>query len=606
MNPQFIKEFRALLFPWSVAVAAAILMPLANILNAVHVIEGGAFAGFILGLLTFVFFASLLAIGALPFGAEFQHRTFPLLLSQPIRRSLIWRHKLVAASLGIGLALVAFVLAGIMAEKAARALTKPEIAVSTPIAPTVELPTVPSVPGGMSREQAEMYQRRYGLRPGIVSTQQQSPLPPPRHDVISVWEICLAAAALLLPTLGSVSYWTLLARSTLGGMVFTAFSQLTGFGILAFVIERLGLSEMRVGIRDVSMQTAIFALAGLIYAAVFFGLSWRKFSRLEVSQLSPDTVGGSKSLTAQAFRVGWLRCRPTSSLLNLVRKEIQLQRPLFIIAGILLVLWVLAYIFILLQPSHTNFAEVIFALTIGFYIPLMSLLAGSVSLGEEKSLAIVGWHLTFPLSVWRQWWVKLAVGFGAWALLGFLLPLCLIRFGMAISSPRIFSEVEPEAWLAISLFMTAVYGLSFWAMTLFANTVRAIIGCLATVMMLCGVAAFAYWLLVEWVFPQPFVRTLLIYDSHWADVDGWILLGTSTVVLAFVQSLLQFRRLQTSVKTVVKYSCVLVVFVFVGTLGYFLLLPFTQFAPAIYLFLFMLLLMVIRRTVAPIANRAVP
>jgi hypothetical protein len=186
------------------------------------------------------------------------------------------------------------------------------------------------------------------------------------------------------------------------------------------------------------------------------------------------------------------------------------------------------------------------------------------------------------------------------------LPFCLIRLGMVISGPRIFNEVEPEAWLAISLFMTSVYALSFWAMTLFSNTVRAIIGCLATVMMLCGVAAFAYWLLVEWVFPQPFVRTLLIYDSHWADVDGWILLGTSTVVLAFVQSLLQFRRLQTSAKTVVKYSCALVVFVFVGTLGYFLLLPFTQFAPAIYLFLFMLLLMVIRRTVAPIANRAVP
>src|SRR6267142_2156549 len=596
MNLQVIKEFRALLFPWSVAMTTAILMPLANFLVTVRVAEGGAFVSFVLRLVVFVFYSSLLAIAASPFGTEFHYRTLPLLVSQPIPRSLIWRHKLIAASTGIAIALLPVVFASLLMHSETPAPTVSDVAVTTSITSTPE----PTPPAGLSPEQ-EVYQRRYGINRPVIHSPPAIPLTP---DVISASEILLTACALLLPTLCSVTFWTLLARSTLGGMVFTAFSQLLVFGILTFISERFGLANSRLGIRDISAQTPIFALAGIIYGGIFFLLSWRKFSRVDVSQLLPDTLAGSKSLTSQGLRLEWLRCRPASGFLNLVRKEIQLQKPLFIIAAILCVLWVLAYIFLLLQPSRKNFAEIVFALTIGFYIPLMSFLAGSVSLGEEKNLGIVGWHLTFPVSIWRQWAVKLAVGFAVWLLLGLLLPFSFTRVGLVLGGSRIFNELELESWFVISLFMTAVFTLSFWAMTLFNNTVRAVIGSLVAVVALCSAATLAYWLLVEFVFPQPMVRTLLDYDSHWRDAVGWVLLGASTVLLAFVQSLLQFRRLQTSSKTVVKYSCALMVFVFVATVCYFLILPFTQFTPAIYLLLFMLLLIVIRRTVASVAARA--
>src|SRR5262249_54256805 len=141
--------------------------------------------------------------------------------------------------------------------------------------------------------------------------------------------------------------------------------------------------------------------------------------------------------------------------------------------------------------------------------------------------------------------------------------------------------------------------LSFWAMTLFSNTVRAIIATLVAVMALCGAASLAYWLLVQFAFPHPVMRTLLVYDAHWGDSVGWVLLGASTIVLAFVQSLLQIRRLQTSPRTVIKYSGALMLFVFVGTAGFFLLLPFTQLTPAIYLLLFLLLLIIIRAQLHP-------
>src|SRR5262249_38837995 len=146
--------------------------------------------------------------------------------------------------------------------------------------------------------------------------------------------------ALLLPTLGSVVFWTLLARSTLGGMVFTAFAQLIVLGLLAFVSEQIGM--------PFTAEPASFAVIGVVYGAIFFILSWRKISRLELGHVSPDFSAGFKSLTARPSRLQWLRLRPGSGFLNLIRKEIQLQRPLFIIAAILCFLWPLAYVFLML------------------------------------------------------------------------------------------------------------------------------------------------------------------------------------------------------------------------------------------------------------------
>jgi hypothetical protein len=543
MNRRLAKEFRVLLLPWSVALAIAIILPVANFLY----FEGGSFVSFLRGGLTFAFFGCLLAIAALPFGTEFLHKTFPLLLSQPVSRAQIWKDKLIAGSGAVVLPLVVLVLVQFAAQAATDS-------------------TLPSHGGEVS-----------GLN--------------------APWKMALSAVALLLPTLGSVGYWTLLTRSTLGGMVFTAFAQLIAFGLLAFVAEKIDIPN--------SAQLPLLSIIGVIYGAVFFVLSWRKFANLELSHISPSDFGGAKSLTARPSRLSWLRCRPTSGLLNLVRKEIQLQRPLFIIAAIHLVLWVLTYAWLLLEPTRTTYPEIIFALTIGFYIPLMSLLAGSVSLGEEKNLAIVGWHLTFPVSIRRQWSVKLAVGLGTWLSLGLLLPFCLTHVGVLLSGPRSFSVFERDSWLGIALAMTGVFALSFWAMTLFSNTVRAVIGGLAAAIALCGAGALAFWLLLEFFFSRPWVHFLLTYDRHWQETDsllliGSVLIGASTVVVAFVQSLLQFRRLQTSPRTVVKYSCALLAFVFLGTLCYFSLLPFTQFTPAIYVLVFVLVLVVVRRTIATV------
>jgi hypothetical protein len=556
MNPHLIKEFRALLSPWSFAMATAILMPLANFLIAVQVIDDGVFVNFLSGLVVFVFFSSLLAIAASPFGTEFHYRTLPLLLSQPISRSLVWKHKLIAASTGIGVALLPVVFASLLVQLGAPAATVPGVAITRSITSTPQ----PTPSAGLSPEQ-EMYQRRYGINRPVIHSPPAIPSTP---DVISPSEITFSACALFLPTLCSVTFWTLLARSTLGGMVFTVFSQLLVFGILRFVSERFGFANSHLGIRDISAQTPIFVLAGIIYCCIFLNLSWRKFSRLEVSQLLPGTLAGSKSLTATGFNLDGLRCRPVSGFLNLIRKEIQLQKPLIIIAGILLALWVLTYILLLLQPAHTNFAEFVFALTMGFYIPLTGLLSGCVSLGEEKNLNLPIWHLTLPIPIWRQWAAKLVVGLAAWLLLGLLLPFVLTRLGWGISHLRFLGQVDLNDWLKLALFMTGVFILSFWAMTMFSNTVRAVIASVAIVTLLCCSVALAFWLIESWL-PE-----FLAVEHSKGYITSPITLLTMTLILALVQSLSQFRRIETPRSTIAKYSCTLAAVTFLEILAYLL------------------------------------
>jgi hypothetical protein len=493
MNPRPIKELRALLLPFSVAVGAGILIPL------LRAIEPGSFTTFIEGLIGFTFLSGLLGIAAMPWGSEFQQRTLPLLLSQPVPRSRVWKDKQLAAFLVIGVA--------VLVQRVVDQLVLPSFSASA--------------------------------------------WSPREFELTIAWGI---------PTLCSVSFWTLLARSTIGGMVFTIASGAVFLGIFIAVLEQFGISD--------DAQKSFVIGAGVPYSVFFYWLGWRKFLRFETSQLLPDVLAGSKSLTTRGLRSNWLRCRRTSGLLNLIRKEIQLQRPLFIVAAVLIGLWLLAYLLLVLQPSRKSFAEIVFALSFGFYVPLVALLAGCISLGEEKNLGLTAWQLSFPISVRQQWAVKFAVGLATWLLLGSALPFALIRWDTMHA--HLLGAVESMGWLWLSAFATAVFALSFWAMTLFGNTVRAVIATLAVVLALLCTAALAYWLSGDSFGLQPFA----LRRTHWDDA-AWVVLASLTVLFALAQSFIQFRRLQTSSRTIIKYSVALIAFTFFETLYCYLFRPFS-------------------------------
>src|SRR5436305_9954815 len=92
MNPSTIrmmKEARALFWPWClVTLAGASPWPLSKLAHGL---------GFRYGPLdfpsSFALWIGIPLLAALSLGNEFQHRTFSLMLSQPVDRMRIWREK---------------------------------------------------------------------------------------------------------------------------------------------------------------------------------------------------------------------------------------------------------------------------------------------------------------------------------------------------------------------------------------------------------------------------------------------------------------------------------------------------------------------------------
>ncbi len=497
MNPRFTKEFRPLLLPWSIAVCAGLVGPLLIHLVRIRVLHTGEFLSFVYALASFAFFACLLAIAAIPFGAEIQQGTLPLLMSQPFPRLQWWRNKFLTSVCGIATAIAVQAAAYVILLDAHFLTTAVE-----------------------SREQLAI--------------------------------LCL----FILPTLSSVGFWTLIGRSTLAGMVFTATAQLFVVGILSFIVERFGISS--------AGQIGIFVASGLVYSGFFFWLTWRKILNLEARQLVSEAKASAESLTAGGWRLDWLRCRSTSGFLNLIRKEIQLQRLIFIIAAILSASWLLAYVLTAMQPSRTTFAEIVFSLTLGAYIPLTALLAGCISLSEEKNLGLMTWELTLPISIRRQWAVKLAVGVAVWLLFGLVLPYVLTWLGLAVNSTRLLKDADAEFWLMVFAAGSGLFVASFWAMTLAVSVIRAVLAGILILVALSGAVAFGIW-----------VAASLLGDMVLQSLSSpsfVCLLVISPMLIVLAQSLSQFRNLQSNRRVALERFGISVALTFFVVFGYFLLI----------------------------------
>ncbi|HEY6168189.1 MAG TPA: hypothetical protein VI454_09130, partial [Verrucomicrobiae bacterium] len=92
---------------------------------------------------------------------------------------------------------------------------------------------------------------------------------------------------------------------------------------------------------------------GLIYSAVFLWLGWRSFARLELRDVVFGQGGAaSNSAGRKRWWLEWLRCRPVGGLLNLIRKELRLQKAVFVLAVIFTVCWLI--LLVLLQAGLAN------------------------------------------------------------------------------------------------------------------------------------------------------------------------------------------------------------------------------------------------------------
>lgn len=490
---RILKEARTLFWPWCVVIVAGVLRlveqshfgPMGGGLHwGVHqLIEPISFLGFFFGI-------PLLA--ALSFGNEFQHRTLPLLLSQPVRRMEIWGEKLSVMIVAVVSAALVF---------------------------------------GMSWRGAL----------------QQEP------------ELWLLARAGIIATIASATFWTLLARSTMGGFALnTLVNSLMPLGWFALPVWFPQTAHFLPPRTMPARWAAAFAL--LCYSGVMLWLGGRKLARFQVTGglAGEDLLMAGQGVMPVAL-AEWFRCRPTGAVANLIRKELRLLRPVWLISMLAVPVWICLPLF-----GYTlKRGSVPAALMVVAIIPLIAVLAGTMSLGEERTSGTHSWHMTLPMPASRQWLIKLVTAMFAGVVCSALLPVLVQRAGgFLFGWPQMFESRDAEmAWLlTIALLSFA----SFWCAGAVNGTVRAALWVFPVLIALLLAGRFGEWVAsgpVDFVVSRfdlftnfrftNAVSNIPLFDTGAPPVLFVLLVPTLTI--AVIQSSLLFRKqLQDSALFVVR------------------------------------------------------
>jgi polyhydroxybutyrate depolymerase len=250
------------------------------------------------------------------------------------------------------------------------------------------------------------------------------------------------AGIYLIATVPSATFWTLFTRSTIGGFLLN--------GIFPYILILVYWEEI-FGVNPTPTPSItglwITAFAALCYAGVMLWLGGRKLARFQVAggMAGDDLLMAGSSVMPEAL-AGLLRSRPTGAVLNLIRKELRLLRPLWLISFLSLVYLtgLTLFRFLHLRDTAAPFPEGVYVVLytpVILFSPLIAILAGSLSLWEEKTSGTQSWHLTLPVSARRQWLIKLAVAVFTGLVCAVLLPvLVMVVLGSIFGTPFRFVD----------------------------------------------------------------------------------------------------------------------------------------------------------------------
>jgi len=364
-------------------------------------------------------------------------------------------------------------------------------------------------------------------------------------------------------------FWTLLLRHGIGGMVAAVAAPGGIVAAYALVVDQLGGNKPAAPVA--AIQSLLF-----LYCALVYWLGYAKFKRLEAVDGPSRELGLPAGV--EAFFVRPLTKALTrfhSPFATLLKKEFRLQQSCFMLAGLFVLLAVASAC---LYQRHRDWAEGIWVVDCAVYVMILPLIAGAISLAEEKGWGIAEWHLTLPPSALKQWSAKMLATLSTSLALGLLLPIALILAGQALFSlpgPEASLPPTPEilCWMLGSLLLTslAVYAASFSN-----STLRAILAAVAINIAGCGVCA----LVGHWVADLT-SRSLWMYMHVSQDVSQIskalippLLAGGLFFMLCVVQwfAWSNFRRCALSARRIVVqllviYSALgLITLVFVWTL----------------------------------------
>lgn len=425
----FAKESRLLLGAWVVVMLAGVfsLVPVASTIAGLNI------HGMLESLVPFGAMFGIPLLATLAFGSEFQYRTMPMLLAQPIDRREIWREKMAVSVTAVATTAVVYAFA-------------------------------------------------------LHALDAQRP------------EEWVSVVAIAVVTLAAAPFFTFIARSMIGGLALN----LSGFFVVTLILDYLaylaqtsphnGYETYARHLRDLP---AWFIVAGIVvyagYAAVMAWLGRRGLLQLQAvdGMQAGDAVLPGAQLFPR-FMADWFRCRARGRLLNLVRREFHLLRIVWTLGVVCAAMWTAIALFGLMPtPESDRFLMLVGIAVIANVV--IAVLAGAISLGEEKTWGTHVWHMTLPISANAQWAIKLCVALFTSIVCAVLVPIAILNLGGGIGGPAHGLAGHGDFWKML-LYASLLTLAAFWSSCTVKGTVRATVWVIPTGLALTASALFVVWI----------------------------------------------------------------------------------------------------------------
>jgi ABC-type transport system involved in multi-copper enzyme maturation permease subunit len=321
-------------------------------------------------------------------------------------------------------------------------------------------------------------------------------------------------------------YWTLSLRQSIAGMV-------AAVGAPCGVLAVYGLTvELSGGREPAALVTVVLSLL-FIYCAVVCWLGYAKFKRLEAVDIPTRELGLPAGLEAILVApLTRMSSRFPGPFATLLKKEFRLQQIGLLLAGVFILIAVAGFC---LAKRHPEVATGIVAGDIAIYALILPLIAGAISVAEERGWGIAEWHLTLPPSTLKQWSAKMLATLSTSLILGLVLPTAVALVAdLVFSQPGARTSFPPAfailSWVLGQMLVTsvAVYTASFAK-----NTLQAILAALVILIASGGALLLAsYWVHHVARAPVPWVGQF--------PGDEWLLSPLLSGALAFVLCLFQW------------------------------------------------------------------
>ncbi len=282
--------------------------------------------------------------------------------------------------------------------------------------------------------------------------------------------------AFLIFTLCSATFWTLLARSTIGGAVLCLFSQAV-IMLIAYAFTQKSYFTAGMWMRSSQTENLLVAIS-LMLSPILLWLGWRMFSKLQPSGNWDNESPISFESKATGSKLALLRMSSISPFRNIILKELRLYKPVFVMISLFASLWLAAA----LTNHFTSQKQVVLSNLLNgitlIYVPLVLLISGCISLGEEKNLGIHLTNLTSPISTARQWLLKIIVATLVGISGGIIVPILLVELEKLFAGRVLDTAISnihngTGTFWSFCLLLTSSISLSFWAATVLNRTIHA-------------------------------------------------------------------------------------------------------------------------------------